>query len=54
MLPGHRYLMESLFASIPALLKLTYGKSFLPGEAYPIAESSRHLGVYSQSSYVRQ
>jgi hypothetical protein len=30
-------LMESLSASI---LKLTYGKSFLPEESYPLAESS--------------
>jgi hypothetical protein len=29
-----------LFASIPAILKLAYSKLFLPGEAYPMVESS--------------
>jgi hypothetical protein len=27
-------------ASIPVLLDITYGKSFLPGEAHPMVESS--------------
>jgi hypothetical protein len=26
--------------SVPVLLNLTWGKSFLPGDAYPMAESS--------------
>jgi hypothetical protein len=36
-----------LTASVPVLLNLTWGKSFLPGDAYPMVESSRHSGVYS-------
>jgi hypothetical protein len=53
-LPGHRNLMESLTAFVPELLNITYGKSFLPGDAYPMAESSRPLGVYTWYSYVRR
>jgi hypothetical protein len=29
-----------LTASVPILLNLTWSKSFLPGDAYPMAESS--------------
>jgi hypothetical protein len=29
-----------LTASIPVLLDITYDKSFLPGEVYPMAKSS--------------
>jgi hypothetical protein len=36
-----------LTASIPALPNLTWGKSFLPGDTYPMEESSWRLGVYS-------
>jgi hypothetical protein len=36
-----------LTALVPALLNLTWGKSFLPGDAYPLAVSSWRLGVYS-------
>jgi hypothetical protein len=44
-----------LTASVPALLNLTWGKSLLPGDAYPMVESLWHLGMYSWSSYcVRQ
>jgi hypothetical protein len=46
--PGLGYLVE-LTALVPALPNLTWGKSFLPGDAYPMAESSWHLGVYSCS-----
>jgi hypothetical protein len=38
--PPSLILAEVLFVSIPALLKHTYGKSFLSREAYPLAESS--------------
>jgi hypothetical protein len=38
---------------IPILLNITFGKSFLPGDAYSLAESSRPLGMYSWLSYVR-
>jgi hypothetical protein len=31
--------MESLSSSIPVLLNITHSKSFLPGGAYPLAES---------------
>jgi hypothetical protein len=31
--------MESLFASIPVLVNITHGKSFVPGGAHPPAES---------------
>jgi hypothetical protein len=34
---------------VPALPNLTWGKLFIPGDAYPMAESSWHLGVYSWS-----
>jgi hypothetical protein len=36
-----------LVALIHVLLNITYGKSFLPVDAYPLSESSGHLGVYS-------
>jgi hypothetical protein len=39
MLPEGRYLVESLSTSILVLVNLTLGKSFLPGGAYPMAES---------------
>jgi hypothetical protein len=45
--------MESLSVSIPTLLKLTYDKMFLPGEAYPVEGSSWYLGVYSWTRYVK-
>jgi hypothetical protein len=38
-LPGHRYLTKSLSSSIPILWNITYGKSFIPSSAYPLAES---------------
>jgi hypothetical protein len=34
-------------ASVSALLNLTWGKSFLLGDAYPMTESSWCLGMYS-------
>jgi hypothetical protein len=36
---GRKYLMESLSASIPVLLNITHGKSFLLGGAYPLGQS---------------
>jgi hypothetical protein len=39
--------LRELTASVPAVLSLTWGKLFLPWDAYPTAESSIHLGVYS-------
>jgi hypothetical protein len=47
--PRARVFGGELTASIPTLPNLTWGKSFLPGDAYPMAESSWHLGVYSWS-----
>jgi hypothetical protein len=38
-LPGQRYLMKSLSSSVPKLLNITNGKSFLPGGTYPLIES---------------
>jgi hypothetical protein len=38
---------------IHVLLNITYGKLFLPGDAYHVAESSCPLGVYSWLSNVR-
>jgi hypothetical protein len=41
--------------TVPTLLNLTRSKSFLPRHAYPISETSWHLGVYLWSIYyVRQ
>jgi hypothetical protein len=52
-LPGQRYLMESLSSSIPELLNITHGKSFLPDGAYPREESWCYLYVFHWSSNVR-
>jgi hypothetical protein len=41
-------------ALITILLNITYDKSFVPGDAYPLVESSRPLCVYSRLSYVRR
>jgi hypothetical protein len=38
-LPGGTYLIE-LAALKPVVLNITYGKSFLLGDAYPLVESS--------------
>jgi hypothetical protein len=53
-LPGWRYLMKSLSSSVPVLLNITHGKSFLPGSVYPLAESWWHLGMFPRSSDVRR
>jgi hypothetical protein len=38
--PWFRIFGGELTASVPATLYLTWGKSFLPEDAYPMAESS--------------
>jgi hypothetical protein len=53
-LPGCRYLTKSLSSSIPVLRNITYGKLFVPGGVYPLAESWCYLGVYPRSSGVRR
>jgi hypothetical protein len=50
-LPG----LGDLTASVPAPLNLRWGKLFLPWDAYPMTESSWHLGLCSWSTcYVRR
>jgi hypothetical protein len=41
--------LGELTTSVPPLPNLTWGKSFLPQDAYPMAESSWCWGVYSWS-----
>jgi hypothetical protein len=45
---------EEVTALIHVLLNITHCKLFLPGDAYPLEESSCPLGVYSWLSYVRR